>query len=648
MSVTQEVLEDKKIKLRFDVESGPLLAVQSIRITGADQVSDRALRKKMSTTEAKGIKFWDKARFDEEQWQTDLESVLAYLHEKGFYDARILHDSVYVQDFNGKPGLVAEISIHEGRPYFIRNIEWDGNIRFTDAQLTEWLDVVPSARYNRKKLEERLYGNIAGTDISSRYMNEGFMRFQVKPTIVVTSDDSLDVHFDVFEGGQYDFGQIEVVGNLMTKDHVVRRELFSIPGKSFSRSAIQESIRRLVQTGYFGEASLMNGPEISVDDERKKVDLTYRVEETSVPKPRLTGTVGQFGLVLGVGLTYNNFSLQNAFKRGGWRPLPSGDGQTIGLNVQANGKAYQQYGFNFTEPWFRGKPAPIGFSLSYTHIDGEAVSSDLTGRFNTFSASLFHERRLNWPSPNFSAGTALTYQTFDNTVYEELPTGANRQISVTQSISHNTTDHPVFPTRGSKTGLSLEVALPFDGFIQYHKWRLQSSWNLPLTKKGRLSFNITGDLGYIGSITSKPVAFERFVLGGSPLDAQGISTTPILGTDVVYFRGYPLGAFGTGDTESITGGRLLNKYSAELRWSAVKNPIVQATPYLFFDMANTWNGLNQYNPFNLFRSAGAGIRMNVPMLGLLEVVYGRNLDTYGTDGHPKWGLQFSIGRSFNF
>ena len=639
---------DERVDVVFRVETGPQLAVQSIRISGLEQVSERAVRKRMSTTEAGGLKFWNKARFDEDVWQEDLDKIVAYLHELGYFDARIVQDTVFVVDTEGSPGLVASLEVHEGRPYFIKKIAWDGNTRFTDEQLSAWFGIVPGERYNRKKIEENLFGNEAGSDISSRYMNEGYMRFQAQPAITVSGGDSVELYLDLYEGGLYEFGDIEVAGNFMTRDHVVRRELFSIPGESFSRAAIQESVRRLVQTGYFSDLSLMQGPEISIDDEQRVVDLKYTVEEASSPKPQLTGTVGQFGLVLGLGLQYNNFSLKNALKRGGWKPIPSGDGQTIGLNAQANGKAYQQYGFQFTEPWFRGKPAPLGVSISYTHIGADAVSSSLEGRFNTFSASLYHERRLKWPGPSFSAGTAIEYQTFYNSIYDELPTGANRKVSITQSISRNTTNHPVFPTRGMKAGLSVEAALPVGEFIQYHKWRLQGSWNLPLTKRGALSFNVSGDMGYIGSMTGKRVEFERFVLGGSPLDAQGISSTPILGTDVVYFRGYPLGAFGRAEDNSIAGGRVLNKYAAELRWQALNTSLVQATPYLFFDLANTWSGLDQYKPFDLFRSAGIGVRANVPMLGLIEVVYGRNLDAYGVDGLPEWGLQFSIGRSFNF
>lgn len=650
----QQQLEGKHADLLFDINPGARIAVAEVHIEGNEYVSDKALRRQMKTQPRSWWQFWKKATFDAQAYEQDLEQIVSFLNSKGHYDARIISDTVFADTSEGATDLVVHLKIHEGPVYHIRHITFEGNTRFGEAALIDWLGVPPGGRYNSSLLQENLYGNAAGKDIASRYMNQGYMRFQARPSIIAVGDDSLDVHIALFEGDVYNFGTIEVAGNAVTKDHVVRRELYSIPGEPFSRSAIQESMRRLMQTGYFSDASIMRGPEMAVDDEAGEVNLRYEVEETSFPRPQLSGTFSQFGLVMGVGLTYNNFSAQHIGKRGAWRPLPSGDGQTVSLNVQTTGKAYQQYSFAFTEPWFKARPGPLGFSTSYTHIGSDVVSSALDGHFNTFTAQVFRERRLSWPSPFFSMGSVLQYQTYSNTLYDALPQGRNDKVAFTQSITRNTTDHQTFPSRGSRIGLSAEVAAPLEGFIQYHKWKLQGSWNVPLVSNSRLSLNLSSDFGYIGSLTGDAVQFERFVLGGSPLDAQGIASTPILGTDVVYFRGYPLGAFGTADDSGLTGGRVLTKYATELRWMAVRQPQFTIQPYLFFDAANTWSAFDAYKPLDLFRSAGLGVRMNVPMFGLLEVVYGRNLDAYipptgsSNTGLPGWGLQFSIGRSFNF
>lgn len=638
------------VDLKIQIEPGPRLHVDKITFDGNEGVSARALQRTMATKSRKWWQFWRKARFEATTLQADLERVEAYLHEQGLFDARILQDTLILNEKDA--GIEVHIQIAEGKPYYIRSVHWEGNTLFDTEQLNAWLGIAPGDRYNLRKLEENLYGNASGQDVSSQYMNRGYMRFGVAPRISVAGKDALDLYLDIQEGDVYTFGEIEIAGNYNIKDHVVRRELFSIPGEQFSRTAIQESIRRLAQSGRFSTYALSQGPALSIDEAKKQVNLRYQVEESSFPRPQLTGSIGQFGLVLGLNMTYNNFSLQEAFKKSAWRPLPSGDGQEIGLQVQTSGKAYQQYGLTYVEPWLRGKPAPFGVSTSYTHIGADVVSSSLTGSFNTYTAQLWHERRLKWPSPFFNIGTTLEYRTFNNTLYDELPNGHNAQLSVTQSLTRNTTDHPVFATSGSLNRLSVEVGLPVGSFIQFHKWRFQSGWNVPLTRNRRLSFNVSADLGYIGSLNGDPVTFERFVLGGSPLESQGLSSTPILGTEVVYFRGYPLGAFD--NAEGPVGQRLLAKYATELRWMAVKKPQFQIMPYLFFDAANTWNSFDAFQATSLFKSTGAGLRMQVPMLGMVEVVYGRNLDAYtppdgsDTSGRPAWGLQFSIGRSFNF
>ncbi|MFB3132637.1 MAG: outer membrane protein assembly factor, partial [Rhodothermales bacterium] len=447
------------------------------------------------------------------------------------------------------------------------------------------------------------------------------------------------------------FGEIHVAGNVETKEHVIRRELYTTPGQTFSRKAIQESVRRLIHLNYFELASLARGPEIRIDDQKKQVDLTYRVAETNKNPFSVAGTFGNTGLIMQFGLTYNNFSLKNLLDLSTWRPLPKGDGQQISLGVQTSGREYQRYSFSFTEPWFRGKPTPIGFSLSHTRLNGDEVFSTSAndGTLINSSARVFYDQRLKWPDDKFSLSSSVRYQYFDNDAWSDaLPLGVSQEFVFRQALSRNSLDHPVFPTRGSWAQLSVEVAPPIAGFTQYHKWRLQTNWNTPLAKK--LTFGVSTDFGYVGSLTGEAVEFERFIVGGSPFETQGING--FLGRDVVYLRGYPIEAIGPRRDGTAIGGRLLNKYSAELRWHAVQTPQLTAVPYLFFDAANTWNDTGSYNPADLFRSAGFGTRFMLPVLGLLELAYGYNFDTFSPigshDGSRGWRLQFSLGRTFNF
>ena len=555
---------------------------------------------------------------------------------------------MYVQDDGGPPEVIVELGVYEGPRYHIRHVTWEGNTVYPDEALTLALGFAPGDPYNNKKLEQNLHGNPRSTDVASLYYNRGYMRFNAQPTVSVAGNDSLDLHFDVFEGGVYTFGDVEVAGNLATKDHVIRRELYTTPGLTFSRDAIQESIRRLAHLNYFEQASLAMGPEIRVDDEARQVDLVYNVAETNNNPLSITGTYGQTGLILQLGFTHNNFSLKNLFNTKAWRPLPTGDGQQLSMNLQTSGRTYQRYSLGFTEPWFRGRPTPLGFSLSHTRIKDDFFSdTDNDGTLRSTSARVFYDRRLNWPDDKFSLSTSLRYQHYNNDEWtESLPPGVSRELVSRIALTRNALDHPVFPTKGSLAQLSVEVAPPLPGFTQYHKWRLQTSWNTPLAKK--FSFGVSADFGYVGSLTGEEVDFQRFVVGGSPFETQGVGD--LFGRDIVYLRGYPIEAIGPRRDETAIGGRLLNKYSAEFRWHAVQTPQLTAVPYAFFDAANTWNDVGAYNPTNLFRSAGAGVRLMLPMLGLVDLSYGYNFDTFSPigdhDGTRGWRFQFSLGRTF--
>jgi len=348
---------------------------------------------------------------------------------------------------------------------------------------------------------------------------------------------------------------------------------------------------------------------------------------------------------------FNNFSAQNVLKGDEWKPLPAGDGQRFSVGIQTNGRRYQQYSLSFTEPWFKGRPRQLGFSTSFSRIAGYTyyIEDNNAGQLLTFSQRVFYSQRLKFPDPWFTTQTQLGFQFYDNRDWiSTLPTGVSQEVTITQSLSRNNTDNPIFPTSGSRFTLSLEIAPPLGNLIQYHKWRLSNAWNTPLARKIALGF--TADYGYIGSLTGEEVQFERFIVGGSPFETQGFYS--YFGKDIVYLRGYPLGALGPRSSDNDPfGGRILNKYSAELRWSAIRSEQLQAVPYLFIDAANAWDGFNAYNPTDLFRSAGLGMRFFLPILGMVEMAYGYNYDEFEPinsrhDGSKKWTFQFSLGQGF--
>ena len=616
--------EDNTVSLQFNIEKGPKVKVKELIVNGNEGLSENAIAKAMKTKPKGGWRFWRSGKLDRSEYEKDMGRVVDRYNERGYYDAEVLRDSVYIVDADKKePYMVVEVDVREGPQYHIRDISWEGNTLYSDAQLNERLGFVSGDVYNSTKLTENLYGVGKNSDVSSLYFNSGQMRFRVDPIISVEGD-SLDLVFDVFEGEIYEYGTIAIAGNSKTKEHVVRRELTTIPGNTFSRSQIQESIRRLMQLNYFTQESLAAGPGVDIKEESKTVDLQYNLEETGTQQLELSGTWGRFGLILMLRFNFNNFSMQDALKGDAWAPIPSGDGQSFSLGIQTNGRRYQQYSLSFTEPWFRGRPRQLGASTSFSRISGYTyyISDDDAGQLLTFSQRVFYSQRLKWPDPWFTTTTQLGFQYYNNQDWiSTLPSGVSQEVTITQSLSRNSTDSPLFPSEGSNFNLSVEIAPPVGKLIQYHKWNLSSSWNTPIAPKLALGFS--ANYGYIGSLTGEEVAFERFIVGGSPFETQGFYS--YFGKDIVYMRGYPLGALGPRSADNDPfGGRFLNKYSAELRWRAISSEQLQAAPYLFLDAANAWDGFNAYNPTDLYRSAGFGMRFFLPILGMVEMAYGYN------------------------
>ncbi len=667
IDVKRTTSDGNRVTLTFNVDRNEEIEVERIRFLGNERFDDGDLRGAMEETqENRWWRIWTGENFEQNLYEEDLDRVIDHYREHGYYDAQIVRDSVY---YLGDGGLGIDVEVREGNRYYVRDVTWEGNTVYPDRVLSQKLGLSEGEVYNGKAFDKNLYGGQRESGVLGLYMDRGYMRANVQPTVRVVGDDSLDITMDVQEGEVYNFGDIKITGNTKTKDYVIRRELYTVPGDRFSRSSIQESIRRLSQLEYFSKKSLSGGPDISVNEQKKEAELTYSVEETGSDQLQLSGTFGQFGLVLQLGFQFNNFSAQNLFDASAWRPLPSGDGQKLSVNVRTNGSFFQNYSLSFTEPWFGGNPTPVGGSVSYSRYTrsvfggGRRTSNIEGGKFQNFSANLFVRQRLDWPDDKFMTGTRVGYQLYDNRgrvasgdregerrpLFSSVPFGTSQSITFRQSLSRNSLDNPTFPREGSKVSLSVEVAPPIGDLVQYHKWRLETDWNVPVGDN--FSFGAGTDFGYIGSITGEEVRFETFEVGGSPFDYQGGT----FGTDPVFMRGYPRGVIGPltrGPAGNLQpqGGQLLNKYTSEFRWKAVESKQLQARPYLFADAANAWSGLNPYSPSDLFRSAGIGVKLFLPIVGMIEFNYGYNFDEFvpisGDSGQPGWTFQFSLGQGF--
>ena len=652
VNALRSVGPDGRVALVLNVDRGERQTVADVRFTGNQAFSESTLRKQLKNTpERRWWRFWKKETFNDKEFDEDLASLVQFYNDRGYYGARVVRDTVYTEPAaDGREDLVVEIEVAEGPQYHIRNVVFEGNTLFTDEQLQFALGVETGDVYDGSKLERNLRYSPDHSDVTSLYQDSGHLRFNVEQEVVEVPGDSLDLYYEVSEGEVYEFGNVRIAGNTRTKEHVIRREIRTIPGQPYSRQAIERSVRELSTLNYFDPASFGAGPAIEVNDEDQSVDLVYNLAETSSDQLELSGGYGgsNVGLILSARVTFTNFSVQNLLQgfRGG---LPTGDGQQLSLQVQTYGRQQQVYSVSFTEPWFRGRPTPVGFSLSYQNVD--ATGRGLSTKFGSFSARAFVRQRLKWPDDFFSTGTSLGYRLYDVTSLagSVLPVGVSQELTVSQSLTRNALDNPTFPQSGSSLGLTLTVAPPLGGFVQYHKTDLNTAFYTPIV--GRLTGSVRTQFGYIGSLTSGDVEFQRYLVGGTPLDANsqnGLGQG--FGRDLVFLRGYPTRAIGPRQGNQPVGGRILNKYEAEIGMVLLQTPQLSVAPYLFADAANTYNSFDDYDPARLFRSAGFGARVFLPILGLVDLNMGYRIDSYTPlpgdspeDGQPGWLFQFSLG-----
>ena len=650
--VSESVGEDGRLNLTFDVDRGERQTVADIRFAGNEAFSDNTLGRRFSNTkERRWWRFWKRETFDDDGFEEDLQALVRFYNDRGYYGARVVRDSVYVEpDADGDPDLVVEVEVVEGPQYHVRDIVFEGNTVYSDAQLQAALGLERGDVYDRSRIEQNLFYTDDYGDITSLYQDRGYYEFNIQPDVIEAPGDSLDLYFEVREGDVYEFGEIRIAGNTRTKEHVIRRELRTVPGQPFSRQAIQRSIRELATLNYFDPASFQNGPALAVDDQDNTVDLVYNLSETSSDQLELSGGYGGsgVGLILSARVQFSNFSLQNALQgfAGG---VPTGDGQQLALQVQTYGEFSQIYSLSFTEPWFRGRPTPVGFSLSYQNVNFRNSDS----RYGLISSRVFYRQRLKWPDDYFTTGSNLGYRLYDvegldNSV---LPDGVSQEVTLSQSLERNALDNPTFPQAGSQLGLTLTVAPPIGDFVQYHKWDFQSAFYTPVV--GKVTASVRSRFGYIGSLTGEDVRFQRYLIGGTPLEASGRSNLGRgFGRDRVFLRGYPLESIGPRLDGAPVGGRILNKYEAELGVLLLQTPQLQFQPYLFADAANTYDSFEDYDPSRLFRSAGFGARIFLPILGLVDLNLGYQIDTFTPtsqtaaaieDAQPGWRFQFSLG-----
>lgn len=644
---------NNSVILLIEINKNKRVKINQINIYGNEQLADNKIRRALKETKTKKIfRIFKSSKFIEDDYKNDLENVINKYNELGFRDARIVKDSVYRVS---NRLINIDLSIYEGNKYFFRNITFVGNTKHSSAQLSEILKIKKGDVYNQEALSRNLNFNPNGYDISSLYMDEGYLFFQAIPVEVQVENDSIDIEIRIREGKQARINKVTVKGNTKTNDHVIIREIKTIPGQLFSRSDLIRTTRELAQLRYFNQETLKPVP--IPNAENGTVDIEYQVEETSSDQVELSGGWGG-GMVVGtLGLSFNNFSARNIFKKGAWRPLPAGDGQKLSLRGQTNGKYYYSLSASFTEPWLGGKK-PNAFSVSVYHsVQTNGYDSDNSNyaSLTINGLSLGLGKRLKWPDDYFTIYHTISLQNYILHNYKSLFTfsdGYSNNLNYGLTIARNSIDAPIYARSGSEISLSMQFTPPYSLFnkkdydlisdqerykwLEYHKWKFKASWFFNLT--GKWVLNTKARFGFVGYYNDKVgyPPFERFYLGG-----DGLSGYALDGRELIAMRGYGNNTLTPRDGINYTGGNVYDKFTVELRYPLSLNPNATIYGLAFVEGGNAWSSFKQFNPYNMYKSTGVGVRIFLPMFGMLGLDWG-----YGFDKVP--GFTDASGGQFHF
>ncbi|GAC1379952.1 MAG: POTRA domain-containing protein [Ginsengibacter sp.] len=623
------------------------------------------------------FKFLTSAKFNDKKYQEDKDKILNYYNSQGYRDAQIIADPQY---FNEKGNLNVAIKLSEGHKYYFGNITWKGNTKYSDSILNVILGIKKGEVYNIETLNKKLGKQASpdGGDVSSLYQDDGYLFFHVDPIETAVYNDTIDHEIRVVEGPQATIGKVNITGNDKTKEYVIRRELRTIPGEKFSRADLIRTQRELSQLGFFNPEKI--NPNIVPNSDNGTVDITWALEEKSSDQLELSaGFGGGIGLTGTLGVTFNNFSINNIFHKSSWSPLPSGDGQKLSLRVQSNGKAYRSYNFSFTEPWLGGKKRN-SLTVSYYNTKYSNAYDPTTGRYSRLFADssyikttgfgLSLGKQLKWPDDYFSLVYALNFQQYKLKNYNIFPgitNGISNNFNLKLTFARSSAGpNPIFPTSGSNIVLSTQLTPPYSLFhdasyytdpatryklVEYHKERFTAEWFVPIGKASgpdknkQFILKAAAKYGFLGRYSDKTQIspFERFQLG----DAGLSNNFALLGYDIIAHRGYPVydnsnPKINPDLSSASQFFTIFNKYSLELRYPLTTGASSTIYALGFFEAANGWYSFKDYNPFKLRRSAGVGMRFFLPMFGLLGFDYGVGFDRLNGTNTLKDAAKFTF------
>lgn len=673
-------IEKSRVNMTINIDKDDKLKIKKIVFEGNEKLSDKKLRKAMKNTKQKNpIRFLKRSKYVQEDYKTDLVSVIDKYKENGYRDARIISDSVYVNDDNT---LGVTINVQEGEKYTYGKITFVGNSVYTDQQLHSVLRIKEGSTYNGVELKKRIADDTKpdAEDLTNLYQNTGYLFSSINPVEVSADGNVIDLEIRIIEGKPAYFNNVTVVGNDKTNDHVIYRELRTKPGQLYSKLNVVRTVRELGQLGFFDAQQIApNFKNPNPND--GTLDMEYSVVERGSSQIELQGGYGGGGFIGTLGLSFNNFAIKDLFKKEAYKPIPTGDGQTLALRLQAS-RFFQTYSFSFVEPWLGGK-RPVQFSTSLSHTkqflyNPQTRDADKDKRFNITGITVGLAKRLTVPDDYFTLSQAISFQHYDlknyNTGLFTFGNGYSNNLAYTIGLSrNNTATDPIYPESGSNFSVTAKLSLPYslfnnvdykalkeerdgldptdaDDFIrlgeidqerynwlEFYKIKFKGDWYTRIT--GKLIVKSGLEFGYLGAYNNDRgvIPFERFFLGG-----DGLGNFALDGREVIQLRGYPNQSLSSQD-----GGTIYNKFSLELRYPITLGAQAKIFGLGFIEGGASFDNFKDYNPFDIQRSAGLGLRIFMPAFGLLGIDFGHGFDALpGQTVKNGWETHFIIGQQF--
>ncbi|WP_397447741.1 outer membrane protein assembly factor BamA [Polaribacter sp. R77954] len=670
LDIKKDTSDMNAVNMNVFIDKGSKIKIKYIFFNGNKALSDKRLRKAMKNTKQKFVgRFWKGSKYIEEDYQEDLEEIIKTYSRLGYRDARILSEGITWNDDNT---INITIDLEEGKQYRFSEILFVGNKEYTDNQLRKVLKIENGDVYNGEVLKERVKGDGSPTseDLSTLYQDSGFLFSQVNAVETKVENDSITVEIRIREDEKARIKKVTVSGNDKTNDHVIFRELRVKPGDLFSRSNIIRSIREIGQLGFFDQNVT---PDVIPDYGNKTADINFNVVEKGGSQIELQGGYGGGAFIGTLGLSFNNFSIRNLFNKEAYKPLPMGDGQNLALRLQTS-RTFSTYSFSFTEPWLGGKkPQSLSFSVYQSkqfQLNPRTFDVDRDRSLAITGASVGLGKRLKWPDDYFQLSQSISYQSFQLNDYgfrvggNILSNGTLNNLSYSATLSRNSAGPSlIFPTYGSEFTFGVKATFPYSlvnnkdysiaddltdaeasakiadnyKWLEYYKLSLKGKWYTAFTDKLVLMTN--AEMGYLGYYNSDVglSPFERYFVGG-----DGIAVFQLDGREVVGLRGYE-----NNQLSPLEGGSIYNKFQLELRYSITDAPSASIYTLGFLEAGNSYDNFETFNPFNLKRSAGVGVRIFMPAFGLLGIDFAHGFDPLpGFTEKSGWQTHFIIGRQF--